>query len=413
MKAHIITIGDEILIGQIVDSNSAWMAQQLNLQGIQVAEIISTSDTHDAIINSIKRSFEKVDLVLVTGGLGPTKDDITKKAIADFYGVNLQFSESSYQHIVELFKQGGRTPIEAHRLQCFMPENAQLLTNEMGSAPGMWFEKSGKILVSMPGVPYEMKHLMEEQVIPKIIQFFPRIPIAHRTVLTAGAGESSIAEKLSDFETNLPANVKLAYLPSLSKVRLRLTAIGEDERVIHGILDQKIKELETLLPDLIFGYGDDELEAVLGRLLTEKNKSLGTAESCTGGYLAHRITAISGSSAYFKGSVIAYANEVKQQLLSVKEQTLIDHGAVSEETVIEMVSGALQLLKTDIAISISGIAGPGGGTPEKPVGTIWLAVGDKDGIETKKLQLNKNRLKNIEYTANVALNMIRKFLLAR
>ena len=413
MKARIITIGDEILIGQIIDTNSAWMAQQLNLQGIQVEAIFSVSDRHEEIVNAIRSAFEVVDIVLLTGGLGPTKDDITKQAIADYFGVEMVFSQETYDRILRMFERWGRSSTEAHRLQCYMPGNARLLKNKMGSAPGMWFSKGEKVMISMPGVPYEMKYLMSEEVLPQLKANFPFQPIVHRTVLTAGEGESRINERISDFESSLPATIKLAFLPSLGKVRLRLTAVGENEAKLHELLDGKVAELNALIPDLIFGYGKDTLEATIGRLLLEKNKSLSTAESCTGGYVAHLITSIPGASAYFKGSIIAYDNQVKKKQLGVLDTTLEQFGAVSEATVIEMVKGAVAHLDTDIAVATSGIAGPSGGTEEKPVGTIWLAVGDKEDCQTLKLQLGKDRLKNIEYTANSALNMIRKFLIAK
>ena len=412
MTAQIITIGDEILIGQVIDTNSAWMGEQLNKQGIQIDKIVSISDTHEAITSAVSQAFEETDLILVTGGLGPTKDDITKKALADYFGVGMVFNESTYNRIQRLFDKFGRTLTPAHKEQCYMPTNADIMTNKMGTAPGMWFEKDGKVLVSMPGVPYEMKYLMEHEVLPKVKETFQGKPIAHRTILTVGEGESRLAAKLEeDFVSKLPENIKIAYLPGLGSVRLRLTGTGDDENVLHNLLDKKQKELTNLIPEFVYGYGKDTLEEVLGRLLKEKRKTMCTAESCTGGYLAHRITSISGSSAYFMGSVIAYDNQVKINQLNVNESTLETHGAVSEQTVTEMVKGALELLQTDIAVSISGIAGPTGGTPDKPVGTIWIAVGDKNRIETHQLNLWKDRIKNIQYTSVRALNMVRKFLL--
>lgn len=413
MDVSIITIGDEILIGQVIDTNSAWMAQQLNLNAFSVNEIKTISDDNDAIVSTIKSTLENTNIVLLTGGLGPTKDDITKKAIADFLGVEMFFNEETYQRIIRIFKRWGQEPNEATKEQCFMPENTLLLKNKMGTAPGMWFEHEGKIIISMPGVPYEMKYLMEHEVIPKLKKHFPGKPFIHRTVLTVGEGESRLAKRIEKFEDNLPDNIKLAYLPNLGKVRLRLSGKADNATLLNEVLDSKVEELNVLIPELIFGYEKEELEEVVGKLLVANSKTLGTAESCTGGFLAHKITSIPGSSAYFKGSVVAYANEIKEGLLNVATATLLEHGAVSEQTVIEMVKGALNLLKTDIAISISGIAGPGGGTPEKPVGTIWLAIGNHTITKTKKLQLGKDRLKNIEFTTVQALNMIRKFLISR
>ncbi len=411
MKAQILTIGDEILIGQIVDTNSAWMGQQLNLQGIQVDKIISLSDSQEAITKGIDQAFAEADIILMTGGLGPTKDDITKKTIADYFGVDMYFDESTFNRIQRLFKKLGREPLEAHRLQSYMPTNADILMNKMGTAPGMWFEKDGKILVSMPGVPYEMKYLMSEEVLPRLKKQFPGKPIAHRTILTTGEGESRLAAKIDSFVEALPSNIKMAYLPGIAQVRLRLTGTGDDEIALNDLLDKKVEELKPQISEFIYGYENEKLEEVLGKILKEKGKTLCTAESCTGGYIAHKITSISGASAYFMGGIVAYDNAVKMNQLQVQSSTLEKHGAVSEETVIEMVKGVIKLLKTDLAVAISGIAGPTGGTPEKPVGTIWIAVGDKNNIKSYKLNLWKDRMKNIEYSTTVALNVIRKFLL--
>ena len=412
MKVQLITIGDEILIGQIVDTNSAWMAQQLNLVGAQVTEIVSVSDEAAAITEAMELAFKQADAVLLTGGLGPTKDDITKKTLATFLGQQLVFHEPTYDRICRFFERIGKAPTDAHRHQSYMPEGAELLHNKMGTAPGMWMEYNDKVIVSMPGVPYEMKYLMEHEVLPRLKDRFPSLPIAHRTLLTAGEGESRIAKRIEQVENGLPSYIKLAYLPNLGQVRLRLSGSHENEHQLNQSLDQFAQEIKESIPELIFGEEEDLLSAAVGRLLQEKNWKLSTAESCTGGHLAHLITAVPGSSDYFWGSVVAYDNRIKQSLLNVQTSTLEQHGAVSEETVKEMVAGALELLKTDIAIAISGIAGPGGGTEEKPVGTIWMAVGTKKDVWTKKLQAGKNRLKNIEYATNHALNFIRQFLLA-
>lgn len=410
MNVNIVTIGDEILIGQIIDTNSAWMGQQLNLVGANVSAIHSVSDSKAGILNALETALQQADVVLLTGGLGPTKDDITKKTIADYFGSEMVFHEPTWERIQGMFKRWGRSTTPAHKAQCFMPSNAEILFNKMGTAPGMWFEVDGKIIVSMPGVPYEMKYLMEFEVIPKLVTYFPGKPIAHRTILTVGEGESRIAARLEQFETELPDFVKLAYLPGLGKVRLRLSAIAENGEDIEAILTEKVEEIKAILPELIYGYGTETLEEAVGKRLKERGLTLSTAESCTGGFLAHKITKIPGCSAYYKGSVIAYAYEAKQNQLDVKQATLEQYGAVSEETVAEMVVGVIKTLKTDIGISISGIAGPGGGTPDKPVGTVWLAIADKGRVETKKLQLGKDRLRNIEYTANQGLNMIRQFV---
>lgn len=410
MNVNIVTIGDEILIGQIIDTNSAWMGQQLNLVGAKVSAIHSVSDSKEGIINALEVGLKQADVVLLTGGLGPTKDDITKKTIADYLGTSMVFHEPTWERIQGLFKRWGRSTTPAHKEQCYMPASAEILFNKMGTAPGMWFEVNGKIVVSMPGVPYEMKYLMEFEVIPKLVTYFPGKPIAHRTILTVGEGESRIAARLEEIEENLPNCVKLAYLPNLGNVRLRLSAIAEKGEDIESILNENVVAIETEIPELIYGYGTETLEEAIGKLLIERALTVATAESCTGGFLAHKITKVAGSSAYYKGSIIAYANETKHKQLGVSNETLEKYGAVSEETVKEMVTGVLKAIETDIGIAISGIAGPGGGTPTKPVGTIWLAVGNKDHIKTRKLQIGKDRFRNIQYTAIQGLNMIRQFV---
>lgn len=411
MNVSIITIGDEILIGQTIDTNSAWMGQQLNAIGAHVIDTLSIGDELPAIVQSLDNKLQSADVVLMTGGLGPTKDDVTKKAICEFFGVDMVFHQPTYDRILKLFEKWGRSSTEAHRLQCYMPANAELLYNKMGTAPGMWFEKDGKVLVSMPGVPYEMKYLMEHRVIPKLIETFPGQPIVHRTIQTVGEGESRIAARLEDIESNLPDHIKLAFLPNLGKVRLRLTGKGPDKTALEKELDEKVRQIEARIPELIFGYGELKLEKAIGQMLKERGLSLATAESCTGGYIAHMITSVAGSSDYFQGSVIAYSNEVKRNQLKVKEATLEQFGAVSEQTVREMVGGALEILKTDLAVSISGIAGPGGGSEEKPVGTVWMAVGNKERVKTRLIHAGKDRIKNIEYSSVHALNLIRDFLL--
>ncbi|NJN77138.1 MAG: competence/damage-inducible protein A [Saprospiraceae bacterium] len=411
MNAQIITIGDEILIGQIVDTNSAWMAQQLNANGIAVTEIITCRDDKESILSAVKRALSQGDLVLTTGGLGPTKDDITKKTLADYFGFPMAFHQPTFEIIEQLITNHGRKLTEAHRNQAWMPEGIQHLENKMGTAPGMWFEQDGKVLISMPGVPYEMKYIVENQAIPAILKRFKTTPIRHRTILTVGQGESKIAEIIEDFENSLAKdNIKLAYLPSLGSVRLRLSVSGENAAILDDLLDAKVEELKTLIPQYIYGFGTTTFEAALGELLKSKGVTVSTAESCTGGLVAHRLTTVSGSSAYFHGSVVAYDNAIKRNVLGVKSETLDKFGAVSEETVTEMVQGVLKVMKTDYAIAVSGIAGPTGGKPDKPVGTIWVAVGNKDEVRTHKLQLSKDRMKNVEYTVVFALNFLRKMV---
>ena len=413
MKVQIITIGDEILIGQVIDTNSAWMGAQLNKNGASIATITSISDANEAIQSTVRNALAMPDspVILITGGLGPTKDDITKKALADLFETELVFHEETYQRILGLFKKWNRSPTPAHKEQCYMPKNATILKNKRGTAPGMWFEYEGKIIVSMPGVPYEMKYLMEYEVIPRLKERFSMTPIIHKTILTAGEGESRIAARIEHVENSLPNHIKLAYLPNLGQVRLRFSGTGNDRDQLEQEIDTYVAQVQESIPELIFGYNEDKLEAVVGQLLKERNLTLSTAESCTGGYLAHKLTSISGSSAYFQGSVIAYSNAVKAAQLGVQQSTLEQFGAVSEETVTEMVAGTLALLKTDIAVAISGIAGPIGGTPEKPVGTIWIAIGNKEKTVTRRLHAGKDRANNIHYTAIHSLNMIRRFVL--
>ena len=387
------------------------MARQLNLAGARISGITSVGDHEEDIEHVLDEALRQADAVLMTGGLGPTKDDITKKTLAKFFGVELEFHQPTYDRILRFFERLGRTTTPAHRQQCYMPANATLLLNKMGTAPGMWFEQNGKVIVSMPGVPYEMEYLMEHEVIPRMKRFFPGLPIAHRTILTAGEGESRIAERLEQVEDELPPHIKLAYLPNLGQVRLRLSGSLPEEQALNQELDFYAQKITEKLDSLVFGFETDRLEAAVGRLLQEQGKMLVTAESCTGGYLAHLITSIPGSSNYFKGSIIAYSNEVKMNQLKVSPQTLETYGAVSEQTVAEMVKGAVQLLEADVAVAVSGIAGPGGGSPEKPVGTIWIAVGNAERVATQRVYAGKDRLKNIEYSAVHALNFVRHFLL--
>ncbi len=411
MTARIITIGDEILIGQTLDTNSSWMAKNLNELGVEIVEHQSISDDKPQILEALQRG-NLADVVLVTGGLGPTRDDITKLALIDFFQTTLEFDQETYDRIVAAFTKRDIPLTPLHKEQCFLPAAAELLPNKKGTAPGMWLEKDGTAYVFMPGVPYEMKYLMEAEVLPKIRKTHQQEIVAHRTIQTIGSGETSIARRITDFEDNLPTHMSLAYLPSLGTVRLRISSKGEHPTALNEELDAKATELVSLIPDLVFATGDETIEAIIGKLLLEKGLKLGTAESCTGGGIAQKMTSISGSSGYFEGSVVAYSNRIKNELLQVKQTTLDQHGAVSEQTVQEMVAGAIQHLGVDVAVAVSGIAGPTGGTPDKPVGTIWAAVGTKDKIITKKFRFGRDRTKNIHLTINYTLNVLRKFLLA-
>jgi nicotinamide-nucleotide amidase len=410
MKAFILPIGDEVLIGQIVDSNSAWIAQQLNHQGLSVRHAMSVGDSREEITESLQFALSQADVVLMTGGLGPTKDDITKKTIADFFGVGMTFHQATWDVIADYFKKRNREPGEAHYNQCFMPDNALILKNKMGTAPGMWFEHEGKIIVSMPGVPSEMKYLMEAEVLPRLKARFPGQPIEHRTIMTAGAGETDLATLLKGLEETLPDFIKLAYLPSFGYVRLRLTGRHNDTHFLNKIMDEKADEVEHLVSRYAYGRNEETLEEALGRVLKAQQKTITTAESCTGGMVSQRITSVSGTSEYFMGGIIAYDNNVKINQLEVPLQVIIEQGAVSEDCVKAMVVGACKLMKTDIAIAISGIAGPNGGTPEKPVGLIWIAVGNAEKVTTLKININRTRQINNEFATNMALNMARIYL---
>jgi nicotinamide-nucleotide amidase len=420
MTAHLLTIGDEILIGQIVDTNSAWISRQLNNYGILVVCKSSVSDTREAIEAGVSYAASTAQIVIMTGGLGPTKDDVTKSTLANMFGSSLVFHQEVYDKIAAYFQRIGRQlSEEVARGQAMLPDNALVLPNKVGTASGMWFERDGKVFISLPGVPFEMEYLMEHEVLPRLKARFVGRPIAHRTLQTACEGESAIAKRIAKFEDNLPAHVKLAYLPSLGQVRLRLTGVwpGEiapgAEASLNAELDALKSELRALLGDIVYGEGDLSLQEALGQMLRERGLQFGTAESCTGGYVAHLITSVPGSSDYFPGSVVSYSYEMKSKLLGVRSETLLKYGAVSEEAVREMAQGARQALGVDLSLSISGIAGPGGGTPDKPVGTVWMAVSDKERTEVAKHVFARDRLKNIQLTGVYALDMVRRFLLPR
>lgn len=411
MKATILAVGDEILVGQTLNTNATWISDKLSELGVRIVWHMSIADTTEAIQKAIDLSFEQADLIIMTGGLGPTKDDITKKAIADYYGVDFTFSQETYDEIVRIFAKRKIPMTQAHYDQCQMPSNALLMTNEMGTAPGMWFQENNKYLVSMPGVPYEMEYIMTHGVVPRLMNL-SRLTYRKKTIRTVGIGETSIAEIIEPKLQN--HDVGLAYLPSPGGVRIRLSKQGRENTThLEDSLAQAVEVVTGALGPYIYGFDDDELEAHIGALLKQKNLMLGTAESCTGGYIAHKITSISGSSGYFKGSIIAYSNAIKRNILAVPSETLDTYGAVSQETVEQMVRGALQSLSCDVAISVSGISGPTGGSKDKPVGTVWIAVGDRSRVSSKRYLFTKDRIVNIKYTAVYALDMLRKFLIGR
>jgi nicotinamide-nucleotide amidase len=406
MLAEIITIGDELLIGQVIDTNSAWMAEQLNVIGIRVHQITSISDDQQHILTTLKEASERAQLILITGGLGPTKDDITKQTLCKFFDTSLVFSETAYANVEKLFSARGVAVTELNRLQAMVPANCHVVANPNGTAPCMWFEKNGCIYISMPGVPFEMKAIMEQEIIPQLLNKLNRV-IIHRTILTEGVGESHLASLIEPWEDSLPSFVKLAYLPQPGMVRLRLTAYGTDRKVLQHAIDKAEKELYSYAGDFIFGFDNDTMESVVGQLLRSKGMTLSTAESCTGGNIAQLITSIAGSSDYFKGSLVAYSNEIKEQFLGVPHKVIAEHGAVSKQTVIAMAEGIRTRFATDYAISVSGIAGPGGGTAEKPVGTTWIAIATPTETIARKFLLGDHRGRNIRKASMAALNMLR------
>lgn len=408
--AEIITIGDEILFGQIVDTNSAWMGTELTKIGIRVKQITSISDSAEHIIKALDDAKTRADIILITGGLGPTKDDLTKMVLTGYFKTKLKLHEPSLADVTEIFKARGRELTELNRQQAFLPETCTPIRNVLGTAPGMWFEQDEKVFVSMPGVPFEMKRMMTATVLPQLKAYFKTPEIIHKVVQTVGIPESMLSDKLEAWETSLPQHIKLAYLPHLGGVRLRLTGQGSDAAQLEQEMQAEVEKLLQIIPDYIFALGEISLEEAVGQLLKARGFTIATAESCTGGYLAHKITSISGSSDYYQGSIIAYHNEVKIRELNVKTETLQQHGAVSEATVKEMAENVRQKFNTDIGVATSGIAGPGGGTPAKPVGTIWIAYADKDRTVAKLLNFNKDRLLNIEYTAMAVLNLVRQSL---
>lgn len=408
--ASIITIGDELLIGQVVDTNSAWMAQELNKSGIWLRRRVAVGDKREEIIQALDEESRQASIILITGGLGPTADDITKPVLCEYFNGKLVIDDGALANVESIFARLNRPMIERNRKQAEVPDTCTVIPNMRGTAPGMWFERDGKVFVSMPGVPHEMKGMMTNYVIPTLQGHFTFPFIDHRTLLTAGIGESFIAEKIVEWERVLPSHLKLAYLPNYGMVRLRITGSDADSGHLQAALDTQFGQLKLLVKEWMVTDEDMPMQQVVGKLLKEKNATVSTAESCTGGYIAHLITSVAGSSEYFKGSIISYANEVKEQVLGVSHETLATAGAVSEETVRQMVGGAMSVLNTDYAVATSGIMGPDGGTADKPVGTVWIAAGSRSRTITERFHFRYDRSRNIEMTAAYALNMLRKLI---
>lgn len=407
-----ITIGDEILYGQTLDTNSHWISQELNSIGAKVIRKSTIGDERQQILNALSEASGRADIILITGGLGPTKDDITKKTLAEYFDCPIETNPEALKEVAAIFESRGRTMNALNRAQAELPVKCQMISNAVGTAPGMWFEEQGKVFISMPGVPREMKTMMLEQVIPRLKEKFDLPVIVHKMIKTVGIGESSLAEIIENWEDNLPSHIRLAYLPDLGEVKLRLTAVGNHQTELEQDIDAQEQKLLPLIGDYIYGYGITTLEEAVGKLLLYKKKTIALTESCTGGYIAHAITRIAGSSRYFQGGIIPYHNEFKVNVLGVDEDILNVHGAVSEPTVIQMSNQVRKIMRADIGLASSGIAGPDGGSEEKPVGTVWIALADGEQTLTQKLNLTKNRLINIELTSLTVLNMLRKFLVS-
>lgn len=409
-QSIIITIGDELLIGQTIDTNSAWIAQQLNKEGINLQRRIAVADKAEAIRKALDESIPHADIIFLTGGLGPTADDITKPTLAEFFGGKLVTNETVLAHIKQIFSKRNRPYLDSNLKQAEVPDNCQVLFNRLGTAPGMWFEIENCIVISLPGVPFEMKTIFSDEVIPRLKERFKGKFIIHKTLITLGIGESFIAEKIKDIETALPGHLHLSYLPAPGLVKLRLTGEGTEKASLEREINIHAELIIQRLGKIVAATEDILPEEIVAFLMQENRLTLGLAESCTGGCIANKITDVAGSSSFFKGSIVSYANEVKKSVLGVTAQTLETVGAVSKETVIQMAEEARRILKVDIAISVSGILGPGGATAEKPVGLVWMAIAAKDKTIAKDFRFFYDRLNNKEMAANTALNMIRLFV---
>jgi nicotinamide-nucleotide amidase len=410
VNASILTIGDELLIGQTVDTNSAFIGQELNKIGIWVQKRIAVGDVTEDILQVLADASQSSQVIIVTGGLGPTADDITKPALCTYFNASLVVNEDALQNVKDIFTRLNRPLIERNIKQAEVPDNCTVLPNKRGTAPGMWFEKEGVVYVSLPGVPHEMKGLMESSVLPRLKEHFTLPAVLHKTLLLAGKGESEVAELLREFEPALPPGIKLAYLPAYGMVRLRLTGKSSEKEQLEDDLEQQFAQLKELVREWMVADEDVSIAQAVSQLLKNQGKTLSTAESCTGGYIAHLLTSHSGASQFFYGTVVSYANAVKKDLLGVQETTLNEYGAVSEQTVSQMAEGALKALKTDYAIATSGIMGPDGGSPEKPVGTVWIAIAGPKGTRASKHFFRFDRQRNIGLTAVTALNLLRKYL---
>ena len=411
VRAEIITIGDEILYGQILDTNTQWISLELDKIGIKTVRKSSVGDQRDEIVQILQEAQKRADIVFITGGLGPTKDDLTKKILADFFNCPLAYHPEALQDVTDFFAKRGRELSDINRDQALLPTKCTFIPNKQGTAPAMWFNEQDTIWVSMPGVPFEMKAIMETEVLPRITTHFKLPVIVHQIRKVVGIGESYLSDLIQDWELQLPSHLKLAYLPSLGIVKLRLTGFGQDKVQLHADIDAEFEKVLPLIKSYIFGREKDELASVVGQLLVDQQATLAVAESCTGGYLAHQFTQHAGSSAYFQGGIISYANDVKVMQLGVSQDILDTDGAVSDTCVMAMAAGARKHLGTTYALATSGIAGPDGGTDEKPVGTIWIALAHPNGVIARKLTQGGTRIQNIHLSSLTAINLLRRYLL--
>jgi nicotinamide-nucleotide amidase len=413
MKATIITIGDEILIGQIVDTNSGFIAKSLDRIGVEVTEMISISDDKKHILDTFAQLQNKVDLVVITGGLGPTKDDITKKTFCEYFNDELVVNPEVLAHVTELIEGFYKRPIsQLNKDQALVPSTCTVLHNKVGTAPGMWMKKENTVFISLPGVPYEMKYLVEEEIIPKIVREYKRPYIIHKTILTYGQGESLVAERIEDWENNLPEFIKLAYLPNPGRVRLRLSARGTDKQILEDALEANIKSLDAIIHDIIVGYEENEtIESVVGKLLVKENKTISTAESFTGGKIASILSAVPGASNYFKGSIVSYATEVKVNVLGVSQDLVDQYSVVSAEVASAMALNVKEILKTDYAIATTGNAGPSKGDSDAEIGTVFIALATPNGVITEEFNFGQPREKVIDRATIKSLEILQKEIL--
>ncbi len=407
VNAEIIAIGDELLYGQIMNTNSHWISQELDAVGVRVVRKTTVGDNRTDILTAFEEASKRADLILITGGLGPTQDDLTKPLLAEYFGCEIVEVPEAVAAVSAYFTRRGREMTLLNTLQGHLPTCCTYVPNEVGTAPGMWFEQKGCYWMSMPGVPHEMKKLVKDFVLPKLSQVFELPVIYHKLIKTAGIGESWLADLIKDWENALPAHIRLAYLPSLGHVKLRLTAFGTNKEQLQQEVAAQIQVLLPQIEKYVYGYDEETLETALGKLLKNAGKTIALAESCSGGYVSHLITTVPGSSAYFQGAVVPYHNAFKERILGVKSETLSSHGAVSEATVAEMAEGVRALFNADYGLASSGIAGPDGGTADKPVGTVWIACAGPEGVETRKLQLTQDRMLNIQLTGVAVLNLFR------